>query len=125
MASWGICLAVHVLSTPHEVSSLYSQELAAKPHPGPHECCPHPPTLLKIILNNILGLPRCLFPSGFQIKILYTFLISTMSAAYHILLFLLYLITLIHLFLINSSSYDAPHSAVPPPTCCPSLHPLY
>ena len=106
---WGIHLAVHGLSTPHEVLSPCSQELATKPYHESDECHPHPLTLFKINLNDILGLPRCLFPTGFLIKILYTFLISTMSAAYHIHLFLLCLITLIYLYLINSSNYEAAH----------------
>jgi len=99
------------------------RSLPLNPNPEPDECHPHPPTLFQIIFNNILALPRCLFPSGFQIKILYTFLISTISAAYHICLFLLYLVILIHLFLVNSSSCEACHYAVfsnllshPPPS---------
>lgn len=102
------------------------RSLPLNPNPEPDECHPHPPTLFQIIFNNILALPRCLFPSGFRIKILYIFLISTISAAYHICLFLLYLIILIHLFLVNSSSCEARHyavfffqSAAPPSTLSP------
>jgi len=61
-----------------------SQELAAGPYPEPvasYLYLTHFPKIILILASHLrLCLPSGLFPSGFQNKILYAFLISSIRA---------------------------------------------
>jgi hypothetical protein len=84
-----------------EGSSPYSQEPATGPYPertGSNLHSPQPIFLRSILIpssHRRLGLPDDLFPSGFPIKTLYTFLSSPMRATCLAHLILLDLICLI------------------------------
>jgi hypothetical protein len=69
-------------------SLLFSQGPVNGPYPEPHKCNPYlPPNIHNITLilpsHLRLGLPNGLFPSRFPTIIFYSFLISTMRAAYN------------------------------------------
>jgi len=82
-----------------EGSLPHSQIPATCPYPEPARSSPHPPHLTSwrsiLILSSHLrlGLPTCLFHSGFTTKTLYTPLLYPLRAAWSSHLFLLDLIT--------------------------------
>jgi hypothetical protein len=66
-----------------------------------------------------LRLPSSLFPSGFPTNILHAFFFAPIRVTCSAHLILIYLIIIINLT--KSTSYEAPHYAVPPP---PPQHPI-
>jgi hypothetical protein len=70
-----------------ECSSPHSQQFAISPYPEPIVSTPHPqsisPRSTLIPSSHLcLGLPSCLFPSGFSTKTLYVLLSSPMRATF-------------------------------------------